>query len=118
MDYSITSSNGQLVMDWDKSQSCLSNIIVAMSINKGAFFQNQQIGNELFRIRKLTNDTVNIAKQYIEDACRPILQAGRASEIDVTVERDLQDTSRLNYKIRARQPDGLIITYTDYKQVV
>jgi phage gp46-like protein len=118
MDFTLSSVNGKPTMGWLKSMNITSNIVVLTSLRKGSFFQNPSLGNELFNIKKLTDQNVNLAKQYIEEALAPLLQTGRATSIAVTTERDSGDVNRLNYKVEATQPDGLIITYVNWYSVI
>jgi phage gp46-like protein len=118
MNFQVTAVNGQPVMTWNEATDITTNIWVLTNLRKGSFFLNLSLGNELLNSRKLTDDTVNMAPKWIAAALKPLLQCGRATSIDVTAERDARDRNRLNYQVKATQPDGLIVTYTDWYEVV
>jgi phage gp46-like protein len=101
-----------------KNTDIRTSIYNSINIKKGSFFQNPDFGSELSTIKKLTASNLLLAKQYIDEALAWLLATGRAASIDTIVERDDKDISRLNIKITATQPDGLIVTYTQFKRVV
>lgn len=105
-------------MLFEKSTDITTNIWLLTNLRKGAFFQNPELGNDLLNQVKLTDSTPAEAKQMIEEALTPLIQSGRAESIEVTVERDDTDRTRLNYKVQAKQPDGLIINYDSWYPVV
>lgn len=105
-------------MVFEKATDITTNIWVLTNLRKGSFFQNLTVGNDLLNQTKLSNQKIAAYKQMIEDSLQPLLVCGRATSIAVTCERDTTDQNRLNYKVEAKQPDGLIITYTDFYRVV
>jgi phage gp46-like protein len=114
MDFQIQlnqgTNTGALV--FAKNQDIRTNIFLSLSINKGSFFQNKDFGCELFKIKKITGPNILLAQQYVQDALQWLIQTGRATSITVIVEQDLIDRNRLDIKISAIQPNGLIIKYT------
>jgi hypothetical protein len=118
MDYRISlGPDGIAHLLWEKNIDIRSNIWILMNINKGDFFLLPWLGNELYRIKKLTDQSINQAKVYIQQALQPIIECGRATSINVICEKDKQGMNRLNYKITATQPDGLIISYESFTRV-
>jgi phage gp46-like protein len=105
------------VLNFTKSTDITSNIYVLLHVRKGSFFQNPDLGNELHNVTKLTDHGINQAGQYIQEALQPLIQCGRAVSVEVSVERDSREYNRLNYQVKATQPDGLIVSYTDFKRV-
>ena len=118
MDFKITMVAGHPALTWDKSTDITTDIWVLTTLPLGSFFQAPTLGNKLLTVKKLTDDTANLAQQYIAAALKPLLQSGRATNIDVTAERDQNDHNRLNYRVQATQPDGLIVSYTNWYSVV
>ena len=82
------------------------------------FFQTPALGNNLLNQTKMTKTIVADARQWILDALLPLIQCGRASTIEVFVERDSTDKNRLNYRVEAMQPNGLIVQYSTFYSVV
>jgi phage gp46-like protein len=105
-------------LTFTKNSDIRTDIFNSINIKKGYFFQNKEFGSDLYKIRKLTSPNVLLAKQYIEAALEWLLSTGRAKSLNVIVERDTSDVSRLNIKVEAQQPDGLMIIYEQFKRVV
>lgn len=119
MDFKVLSDNGLAgQMEWDKSDSILTNIILSLSVNRGDFFQDPTFGSELYKIKKLNTSSINLARQYISRALQWLIDTGKANSIDVTVERDSIDRSRMNIRVQAEESDGNQITYDTYKTLV
>ena len=119
MDFQIQfdqgTNTGALV--FAKNTDIRTSMFLSMNINKGDFFQNRNFGNNLYKIKKITPQNIALAKQYIEDSVRWLIQTGRAKSIDVIVEQDSSMLGQLDIKITVTQPDGLIITYTQFYPV-
>jgi phage gp46-like protein len=117
MDFTITPTSGLGSLTLEKATDIRSDIYNSLNIKKGSFFQNRNFGNDMFRIKKVTAQNLNLAKQYIQEALAWLLQVGRAKTIDVIVEADSADINRINVKVTATQPDGLIVTYSEWVYV-
>jgi phage gp46-like protein len=115
MDFQINFSDGIGRMSFVKNTDIRTNIYLSINTLKGAWFLDPNFG--MARINKITNANVLLQKQYVQDALAWIIQAGRATKIDVTVEPDFMDINRINLKVIATQPDGLIIHYTQFVTV-
>lgn len=105
-------------LTFTKNSDIRTDIFNSINIQKGSFFQNISFGSDLFKIKKLTDSNLLLAKQYIQECLEWLLKTGRAVSIGVLVERDTADRGRMNLKITAKQPDGLILTYEQFKRVV
>ena len=100
-----------------KNSDLRTSIYNSLNINYGSFFQYPTFGSKLYQIKKITDANLLLAKQYVQEALTWIIQVGRATSIDVLVEKDLQDRNRFDIKVTATQPSGLIITYKQFKLV-
>ena len=118
MDFKLAFDNGMPRLTFVKNDNIGTTIWMLLHIEKGSFFFNPDLGSELWRIKKLTDQNANQAQQYIERALTPLVRSGRATSIKVVAERDTQDRTRLNYSVQATQPDGLIVNYADFYRVV
>jgi phage gp46-like protein len=105
-------------MTFYKNEDIRTDIYMSLNTIYGNFFQNPRFGSKLSTIRKITVENINLARQYVEQAVAWLLNVGRATSINVIVEQDLSDFNRLDIKVTATQPDGLIITYQQFKRVV
>ena len=119
MDFQVylDQSNPSGNMTFIKNLDIRTDIYMSLNTKYGNFFQNPRFGSKLSTIRKVTNESINLAKQYVEQALAWLLNVGRATSIAVIVEQDLSDFNRLDIKVTATQPDGLIITYQQFKRV-
>ena len=119
MDFKIVSTDGLGgEMSWDKAEDLGTHVALSLSVNQGDFFQDPTFGSRLFEVKKLTTKGMNLAQQYIEEALQWLLDTGKASNIDVFVERDSIDRNRLNIRVQVEERDGNQITYDLYKEFV
>jgi phage gp46-like protein len=118
MDFQISASgDGRTgTMQFQKNMDIKTGMWLSISTEKGTFFQDPGFG--LTKMTKVTDQDIPLYTGYIEEALDWLLQSGRAKSIDVLVERDLQDVTRLNIKVQATQPNGLIVTYETYQRVI
>jgi phage gp46-like protein len=118
MDFQINvSGDGRSgTMQFQKNSDIKTGMWLSLSTQKGTFFQDPTFG--LQRMTKVSDSDIPLYTQYIEEALDWLLQSGRAKSIDVLVERDLNDVNRINVKVQATQPDGLIVTYETFQRVV
>ena len=119
MDFKIiqteTSPEGEMV--FSKNEDIRTSIYNSLSIRKASFFQNPVFGCELYKIKKITQPNILLAKTYVDDCLKWLISTGRATTITSVVEQDRLDYNRLNVKVTATQPNGLIITYSSYQRV-
>ncbi len=115
MDFSITPDNdGIPQMSWTKETTVSTNVFYTFNVRRGTFFQNPTFGIDLSDIKKVTDNTVELIKERLINACSWLLGVGRAKSIDVIVEKDTTDITRINYKVDITQADGFPVTVTDF----
>lgn len=119
MDFKIVSTDGLGgEMSWSKADNLGTQVALSLSTNVGDFFQDPTFGSRLSEVTKLTTKGLNLAQQYIEEALQWLLDTGKAANIDVFVERDSIDRSRLNIQVQVEERDGNQISYDLYKELV
>lgn len=117
MDFAINTQDGAATMTWAKNTDIRTDMFTSLTINKGSFVLNPSFGSDLYKIKKITESSLNLAKQYCQEALKWLIQVGRAKTIDVIVERDTSDYTRMNIKVTATQPNGLIVSWGIYRTV-
>jgi phage gp46-like protein len=117
MNYSIENINGVGQMTFTQAVDIRTNIWLSLHIPYGKWFADPTFGCKLNQINKITQNNILLAQQYIEQALAWLLQVGRAVSIIVVCEQDTQDPTRLDIKISATQPDGLLIKYQEFRPV-
>jgi len=111
MDFSVAQSqNDHLYMSLECVRDIRNNILLSLHIQKGSFFQNLEFGSRLYELKRLTDSTTRLAKQYAEDALSWITESGKVEEIEVSVQAD-GDKLLLSVKYRALGVQGLISTH-------
>lgn len=96
----------------------MNNIILSLAIAKGTWWHDPNFGMTRRTRLKLTPATVRLIKQDAEQALQWLIDCGRAVSIEVTAERDNNNSHRVNLFVRALQNDGRLIEYTTFKGVV
>lgn len=119
MDFQIVSNNqGHIDATFNEVGDILNNIVISLSIKKGSWWHDPTFGCTDRPRVKNTPATARLIRQDIEQALQWILDAGRATSIDVATWHDDNDRHRLNVLVTATQADGRVVTYTTYKEVV
>jgi phage gp46-like protein len=119
MDFQLISdSRGGIDLTHTPAADILNNIIISVSITKGAWWHDPAFGLTDRPRLKNTPESARLIRQDYEQALQWIIDAGRASSIDVTTWRDDGNKHRLNVLITATQSDGRVVTYTTFKEVV
>ena len=80
-------------------------------------FSNLNFGLDMKGINKVTDNTVTLFKTRIEKALQWLLDIGKAVSIVVTVEKDLTNINRINYKVDSIQADGIPIVVNNFVTV-
>ena len=122
MDFTIqaTGNDGMGEMTFDKVTNYMNNVYLSLMVDKGSFFQNPDFGSRLYLLRrsKLTPQTAALAVDYCKEALQWMIDAGRATAVDVITQEDPQVTGRLNVQVDVTQADGQIITFNTFIGVV
>jgi phage gp46-like protein len=119
MDFKIIfdSDHPEGMMTFEKNSDIKTSIFLSLNIKKGDFFQNLDFGSELYKINKITDQNVNLAKQYIQHALTWLISSGRATSLNVIVEKDSIDKNRINVKIEMTEPSGNLVQYSMFRTV-
>jgi len=118
MDFKIISErNGTAKMSWDKSDDITGNLYFSLNIVPGTLFNNPTFGLLLSDIKKVTVAKLTLIKQRVVNAVQWIIDVGKATYIDVLVERDLANINRVNIKIEALQANGTNLSYSQFRTV-
>jgi len=104
--------------DFAKSDNILNNIFLSIIVERNSFFFNPEFGSRLHLIKKLTDQNVALAKDYLDEALQWILDTGKAKKIDTLTERDLDVMNRLNLLVTATQSNNQIVTFESFIEVV
>lgn len=99
-------------MTLEKNDNIMTTIFNLLSIRRGDFFQDPDLGLE--KVKTVTPQNVNLQQQYVERALKPLLDSGRAKSIDVICEPDDNDINQINIQVSAIQSDGIPIQYQTY----
>lgn len=120
MDFQLiyNSATGGIDQSFTEAGDILNNIIISLAIKKGSWWHDPQFGLTDRPRMKNTPTTARLIKQDVEQALQWIIDAGRATRIDVATWRDDNDRYRLNIHVSATQADGRIVTYETFKEVV
>jgi len=106
-------------MTFKGGSDLLTNVILSLEIMQGAFFLDPSFG--LLRRPRLKNTvaTATLIEGDIRAALQWLLDTGRATTIDIFMERDmLQDKGRLKARISVTGSKGNAVTYDKFVEVV
>jgi phage gp46-like protein len=77
---------GKLAMSYERGDSFVNNILLSVFIKKGSFFAVPWLGSLLHTIKKITSDSVLLAKSYVETALKWMVDCGRVTNLVVITE--------------------------------
>lgn len=119
MDYAIVMNNGQPEQTFEKAGDIFNNIFLSLAIKKGSWWQDPDFGLRDRGRMKNTEANARLIRQDHKEALQWIIDTGRATSIEVYVERDRsQDLNRLKILVEATQADGRKVTFETFKEVV
>ncbi|MEM0355047.1 MAG: phage GP46 family protein [Thermoplasmata archaeon] len=92
MDFKIEIETGTAkgTMTFDKQDNIINNIYLSLMIPKGAFFLNPDFGSKIHLLQRAKNvsNIETIAKNYIEEALKWMLEAGRIKNLQINTEKE------------------------------
>lgn len=109
--------NGRAELSWNKPPDISTNIWYSFNTKKGTQFYNKDFGLDLSDIKKVTNNNITAIHQRLVDAVQWLIDLGRAKSIDIIVEKDLQDNTRVNFSLNAVQADGVPVVIENFIEV-
>jgi len=122
MDFALQiDSRGQAAMTFGKSETMINNIYLSLMVKKGSFFYDPTFGSRLHELQreKNTPSTARKAEDYCREALQWLLDAGKATRIDIYTERDpAQDPHRLKLLVEATPANGPVVPFSTFIDVV
>lgn len=112
-DFAIAISGATGQMTYESIDDIANNVWLSLFTPRGSFFQDPNFGSRLYLLRRSKNTArkAALAKSYCLEALQWLLDSGRATALDVVIEQDSVDISRLNARIGATQANGQTITF-------
>jgi len=118
MDFAIVQGpNGVPEMSWEKPTNIGNLLYFSINIKKGTLFNNPGFGLDLSDIKKLTDEKLPLIQDRVEKSLKWILDIGKAREILVTVEKNIQAIGRVDIFIKATQADGTPVDLSTFRSV-
>lgn len=118
MSFAVTMQDGLPCMAFKSGNDLLTNMILSLEIAQGSFFADPTFGLRPRPQAKRTQKMVRLIKGDIEDALQWLLDTGRASSIEVTMEIPTNDLYRVTALVEATAPNGGQIRYEKFVEVV
>lgn len=119
MDFRIISDDGLMgQMSFEKDDDLRSAVYTSINTNRGAFFQRPDFGSRLYLIKNTTQQSINLAQQYVEESLQWLLDIRRADYLNVLVEKNLTDPNRMDILVEIRAVDGTEIEFETFRRVV
>lgn len=133
MDFKLEmDSIGRPVFTYETTNSILNEIILSMMIKArsvetddrgipvfpGGWFLDPTFGSNLYEIKTITDQSINLAAEYTRQALKWLLAAGMAKNIDVKSYIDPERPTGIVIEISAIQANGEPVGYTHYHGVV
>ena len=101
------------------NEQLMNNIFLSLSITQGTFFASPDFGMRPLSREKNTDQTAALAREYCLEALQWLLDCGRVTSIDVTVERAMDENpNRLKILVQSIKADLSSITFETYQEVV
>lgn len=93
-------------LEWD--DSLRTNALLSLYVQQGTWFADPEFGSRLHEIRKVTDDNIDLARDYCIEALQWMQDLGRVTAIEVTTERDRTDGDRINIAISMTRANDVV----------
>jgi phage gp46-like protein len=93
------------------------NIYLSLAIRRGSWWFNPDFGSRLHLLHRAKNTarTEVLTREYCKEALQWLLDAGRASAVDISTEREMH---RLKLLVEVTQADGSTVSFDWFVEVV
>lgn len=121
MDMAIDTTGVGAAMTWERATSIFNNVYLSLMVPRGGWWFNPEFGSRLHLLNRAKNTerTALLAREYCREALQWLLDTGRATAVEVEVDRDrLQDLHRLKIVVRVTLADGDIVSFETFQEVV
>jgi len=118
IDYKLNDAGAFMEMSYGWEDTILNNIALSITTKKGDWFHKPAFGSRLHTIKKNTAGAVELVKEYVKEATQWIIDIGRATEINIIAEREPNNLHRINFRVTAKQANGLIVPFNDFIEVI
>jgi len=115
MDFQVDSTNSLPYLTFTKNTDIRSDIYFSLAVRRGSFFANMDFGSELYKLKKVTDNSILLASQYAKQALSWLIQTGRASDIQAVALK--RDTKSISLNIEVTQSDGAKLLYKNWLDV-
>jgi phage gp46-like protein len=118
MSFAVTMENGLPVASFTSGSDLLTNVILSLEIKQGSFFADPSFGLKPRPRAKRTAKTARLLKGDVEQALQWLIDCGRATAVDVTVELDNDDRNRMDLAVAVTGAQGNPVSYQKFVEVV
>ncbi|PKN05562.1 MAG: hypothetical protein CVU74_01145 [Deltaproteobacteria bacterium HGW-Deltaproteobacteria-9] len=122
MDFAITTESGIGAMTFNKVETIMNNIYLSLVVARGSFFANTSFGSRLHLLQraKNTDTTMRLAIDYCKEALQWMIDAGKASAVNVYAQRDrTEDLNRLKLLIEVTPYSGAApVAFSTFIEVI
>jgi len=116
-DFKLSIINGRMVMSYEAADSFLNNIILSIYIRKGSFFADRNLGSLLYTIKKITDNNIKLARDFILQALQWMIDAGRMSDLVVLTEPDHKNNG-IRFSVSCKKKNGQDVNFSSFYPVV
>lgn len=113
----IVRDDGRGEMSWDEPVDITTNLWLSLNIRKGKIPNTPDFGLDLSDIDRVTDDNVDLIQERLEQATQWLVDIGRAKQIEISTEIDINNINRVNYSIEAIQADDKTVTLNNFVYV-
>jgi phage gp46-like protein len=117
MDFKVNLTHGFGHMVFEKNTDIGTDLYFSLMIKKGSWFANPDFGCELYKLKKVTDGNLLLAKQYVLSALDWLKTTGRAKSIKADVKKDLFKTNQIDIIIEVEQANGVKLFYEMFDDV-
>jgi phage gp46-like protein len=116
-DLAISWSSGRPVASIEAADSLAGSVYLSLHVRRGSWVDRPEFGSRLHEITLITTDAIPLARQYCEDALRWLVDLKRLSSIQVLVEQDAADDTRLNIAVSVTRANQTPAEYKTFYRV-
>jgi phage gp46-like protein len=110
-------ADGKLAMSYDEGDAFINNILLSVHIKKGSFFAYPSLGSKLHLLKKITADSVKLARDYIFESLQWMADCGRITDLAVETEED-QENRGIRIAVSGKKQNGQDLSFSTFYPVV
>lgn len=108
VDFELTTTESGLEFSFAQGDALRNNVLLSLLVQRGTLISATWFGSRLHTILYVAPQSVELARDYCQQALRWLIDLQRVVSVEVTVEADTTDFNRMNIRVVPTTPTGMV----------